>query len=143
MRGAGLRVLRLNRMRFDWAITSLPYGDAWRQKRKLMYAHAHAGAAPRYHPAQLAAARVFARDVLVAGPGDDALPRAIRWSLGQTIIKLAYGIDVASEESELITLPGKISNAFGLALTPGRFMVDFLPFRKSCVQRAGGGLKRI
>jgi hypothetical protein len=107
-----MRTLSPRRMRFDWAITSLPYGDAWRQKRKLMYAHAHAGVAPRYHPAQLAAARVFARDVLAAGPGADALPRAIRWSLGQTIIKLAYGIDVESEESELITLPGKISNAF-------------------------------
>jgi hypothetical protein len=95
-------------MNFDWAITVLPYGDMWRRKRKLVTAHIHAGVAARYHP--------------------EPLRPAVSLFLGQVIIKAVYGIDVKHVGSEYITYPERIVEGFSIACTPGRFMIDFLPF---------------
>jgi cytochrome P450 len=115
-------------MNFDWAITVLPYGDMWRRKRKLVTAHIHAGVAARYHPVQLASARRFARDILAVGKGTEPLRPAVSLFLGQVIIKAVYGIDVKHVGSEYITYPERIVEGFSIACTPGRFMIDFLPF---------------
>jgi cytochrome P450 len=115
-------------MNFDWSLTVLQYGELWRRKRKLMSAHIHAGVASRYHSVQAACARRFAQDILAAGKRTEPLRPAVTLFLGQVIIKTVYGIDVESTESEYITYPEKVMEDFSIACTPGRFMVDFLPF---------------
>jgi cytochrome P450 len=116
-------------MDFSWSFTVLQYGDQlWRRKRKLMTAHVHAGVAGRYHPVQLASARRFAQSILTAGKSTESLRPAVILYLGQVLIKAVYGIDVDSTESEYITHPEKVMEGFSIACTPGRFMIDFLPF---------------
>jgi cytochrome P450 len=123
-----LTMWRPDRMKFEWSFVVLPYGDMWRRKRKLMTAHLHAGVAERYHPVQLASARRFARDILATGKSIESLRPAVSLFVGQLIMKAVYGIDVEHAESEYITYPEKLFEDFSIACTPGRFMVDFLPF---------------
>jgi cytochrome P450 len=106
----------------------LPYGDAWRRKRKMLHAHVHQGVIARYRPIQVASARRLARDILKVDADKEALPRAIRLNFGQTIMEAVYGIEVNDPESEFISLPEKVLDAFSVAFTPGRFLVDYFPF---------------
>jgi cytochrome P450 len=117
----------MNRLKLDWSFVVLPYGEAWRRKRKLMHAHIRSDALPRYTPTQTAAARRLARDILATPPEPDALYRAVRLNFGQAILKAMYGIDVDSGESDYITLPEKVLADFNEAGIPGRFMVDMIP----------------
>jgi cytochrome P450 len=115
-------------MDVKWPIAMIPYGERWRHARKLFHAHVHQGVADRYHPAQLDAARRFIRDILATRRDKEALPKAVRANFGRSIIKMTYGIDVADDESEFISLPEKVNQGIIDAGTPGRFLVDFLPF---------------
>jgi hypothetical protein len=103
----------------------------WRRKRKLMHSHIHQGVADRYHLIQIASARRFARDVLVAGPGEETLVHLVRFNFGQTIIKMVYGIEVESPESEYISLPEEVNQITVRVLTVGQFFVDIFPVRES------------
>jgi cytochrome P450 len=114
-------------MKFEWSFVVLPYGEAWRRKRKLMHTHVHQGASDQFHPIQTASARRFVRDVLAGPHTPDALPRAVRLNFAQMITKAVYGIDIESYESEYIALPEKVLVDFGEVCTPGRFLVDFIP----------------
>jgi hypothetical protein len=114
-------------MGFDWSFVVLNYGDLWRRKRKLMHSYVNQGAAIRYHPTQVAMARRFALDILASTNDQEALPRAVRLNFAQMIIKIVYGIDVASYESEYISLPEKVIQNGSETFTPGRFLVDFFP----------------
>jgi hypothetical protein len=108
----------------------LPYGDLWRRKRKLMHAHVHPGFVDRYLPIQTASARRLARDVLAATSEEKALPQAIRLNFAQMIMKVVYGLEIESYESEYISLPERVLEILSEVTTPGRFFVDFLPFRE-------------
>jgi cytochrome P450 len=119
------------RMGLTWPSAVQPYGDSWRRKRKLMHAHMHPGIVPRYQPIQLASARRFARALLSGPQTPTSLPTAVQLFLGQTIIRAVYGIDVADADSEFIKFPEEIVHNFSVASTPGRFMIEFLPFRES------------
>jgi cytochrome P450 len=114
-------------MDLGWILVMLPYGEAWRRERKLFHSHVHQAAAHRYHPVQIDSARRFARDILTVKTDNEALPEAIRVSLGRSIIQLVYGIDVPDANSEYLSLPARVVASINEAATPGRFMVDFLP----------------
>jgi cytochrome P450 len=116
------------RMDMGWLLVLLPYGDAWRRARKLFHSHVHQGVAHRYHPVQIDSARRFARDILTTKAVDEALSKAVRASLGRSIIQMVYGLDAQEADSEYLSLPAKVVDNINEAGTPGRFMVDFLPF---------------
>jgi cytochrome P450 len=126
-------------MDLDWLLAVMPYGEQWRQSRKLLHAHVHAGAAVAYQPAQLASARHFVCDLLTSEttrPVDrlsDAakavLPRMIRTNFGLTAIRMTYGIDISDPASvaSYINTPEGVLQAVNEAGIPGRFLVDFFP----------------
>jgi hypothetical protein len=117
----------MGRMKLQWALTLLPYGELWRRKRKLMHTHVHQGVVDRFQPIQVTYARRFARDILAGSTDSEALPRAVRLNFAQTIIKMVYGLDVNSYESEYVALPEKVMEKFSEAFIPGRFLVDLIP----------------
>jgi cytochrome P450 len=114
-------------MKYEWSIVTLPYGETWRKKRKLMHTHIHQGVADQFHPTQTASARRFVQDILAGKHDKEALPRAVRLNFAQMTTKAVYGIDVESYESEYIALPQKVVAEFSEVFTPGRFLVDFVP----------------
>jgi cytochrome P450 len=114
-------------MDLGWQLATLPYGDTWRRGRKLLHAHVHPGATPKYNSVLVHAARRFARDILSAKQDDDILPYVIHANVGQTIVKVVYGIDVTDTDSEYITLPERVVDYMNEAVSPGRFLVEFFP----------------
>jgi hypothetical protein len=115
-------------MDMKWVLFRMPYGDRWRRGRKLLHAHIHQGVAVRYHPVQIASARRFARDILSVKTEKEALANVVRASFGQSIIKMVYGIDAQDADSEYISLPEQVIRYTSQGATPGRFLVDSLPF---------------
>jgi cytochrome P450 len=130
------------RMDLRWPLSRLPYGERWRRSRKLLHAHVHQGVAHQYHSIQVDSARRFVREVLTIKPESEALPQAIRDSIGRTIIKIIYGIDVKDAESEYISLPEKVIRYTIEGGTPGRFLVDSLPICE-CRSLARLSMRRI
>jgi cytochrome P450 len=116
-------------MGFGWLLSMQPYGELWRRGRKLLHGHVHQGVTPQYQPVQLESARRFIREILLAKTDKEALPHAIKSNFGRSIIRIVYGIDANSDDSEYISLPNQVLENISEASTPGRFLVDFLPIR--------------
>jgi hypothetical protein len=113
-----------------WALPIMPYGDRWRKGRKLMHTHMHAGAASMFHTIQIIAARRLIVDLLSASQQPSTLPKIVRWNVGQTIIKIVYGIDVKDTESKFVSMAEQLLKHLDESMMPGRFLVDFIPARK-------------
>jgi cytochrome P450 len=116
-------------MDFHWTIGAMPYGERWRQSRKLLHAHVHSGAASAYQPVQMSSARRFVLDLLQNKNDKDVLPLLVRTNFGKTIIQMTYGIDVKHQVDEYVSLPEEVLHALNVATTPGRFLVDIIPIR--------------
>jgi hypothetical protein len=128
-------------MKIDWNLAMHPYGDRWRHGRRLLHAHAHAGAAVKYEAIQLRSARRFVQDLLASEASrlDDklsneakaALPQAVRANFALNGVRMIYGIDVRDpvKDAHYVDVPERVLSMVNEAGIPGRFMVDFLPFR--------------
>jgi cytochrome P450 len=121
-------------MDLGWQLSMMPYGDTWRRGRKLLHSHVHPGVSPRYHSIQLDAAHRFARDILKVKQDDENLHYLIHANIGQTIVRMVYGIDVTDNDSEYITLAEKVVDYINESVLPGRFLVEFLPARKYLIR---------
>jgi hypothetical protein len=130
-------------MDIKWLLASMPYGEYWRQSRKIIHTYFHAGAATEFEPIQIQGARRFVRDLLAAeqqSSGIDrlsdaakaTLPNQIRLYLARTGVRMTYGIDLcdSATEAKYIDGPEAIMRAFGVGATPGRFLVDYFPIRE-------------
>jgi hypothetical protein len=127
------------RMKIDWIIATHPYGDRWRHGRKLLHAHAHAGAALKYEAIQLRSARRFVRDLLaseVSSPTDKlseeakaVLPQLVRANFALNAVRVICGIDVRDpvKDAHYVDVPETVLSMGNEAGIPGRFFVDFLP----------------
>jgi cytochrome P450 len=113
-----------------WHLSFLPYGERWRQARKLMHRHINVKATPTFHPVQVDAARRLVVDLLAAPQQRSMLPLVARVNVGQTIIKIVYGIDVKGADSEFISLPARLLDLMKQSMMLGRFWVDLVPARK-------------
>lgn len=124
----------------DWVIATYPYGDRWRQGRKLLHSYARAGAVVKYEGIQLRSARRLIRDLLaseVSRPKDrmcadarSALPQLIRKSFALNAVRIIYGIDVQDsvKDAHYVDVPEKVLAATNKAGIPGQFFVDLIPF---------------
>lgn len=129
-------------MDLGWPLPFLPDGERWRQSRKLFYMHTHAAAATSYQPHQLRGARRLVCDLLAVENmrpidklGDEAkavLPHMVQTSLGLTAMEIVYGIRIrgADMRAKYLDVPEIVDHALSEASTPGRFLVDLIPFRE-------------
>jgi cytochrome P450 len=113
-----------------WQLTISPYGERWRQGRKLMHTQLNPKAMPTFHPVLLDAARRLVVDLLAAPQQPSVLPKVVHFNVGQTIIKVVYGIDVKGADSEFISLPERLLELTNQSMMPGRFWVDLVPARE-------------
>jgi cytochrome P450 len=113
----------------------MPYGGRWRKGRKLLHNYLHIGAASSFNPVQITAARRLVVDLLSKQerPSSGTLSKAVRLNVGQTIIKIVYGIDVKDTGSKFISLPEQLNGFLRESVMPGRFLVDLVPASKSRV----------
>ncbi|KAF9459105.1 cytochrome P450 [Collybia nuda] len=110
---------------FDFAF--MPYNDYWRQHRKLMHQSFHPTASTRFHPHELRATHGLLRSLLDT-PND--FMNHIRQLAGETIISVAYGLDVLPKDDPYITTAEKGVHPLVVAAVPGSFLVDLIPALK-------------
>jgi cytochrome P450 len=120
-------------MGLDFNVSVMPYGQVWRTSRKLLHTHLHQGIASKYQSIQMASARKLVQDILVVRQDVGMVSHVVRASFGRMMMKMVYGIDKEEAAKEQLSLAETVIEAFGVSITPGHFLVDFLTFCKpSC-----------
>ncbi|KAJ6626173.1 putative monooxygenase [Mycena sp. CBHHK59/15] len=116
----------------------LPYGENWRQQRKVVAQDFSQSAMPRYYALQESEAKKLVRSVL-----DDprTLARQIKLRLGTIIIRVTYGHYITGEQDPFLTSPLTAMHNFSQASAPGTWAVDFLPILHAAVDAGGKFLK--
>ncbi|KAI0259752.1 cytochrome P450 [Gloeopeniophorella convolvens] len=118
----------------------LPYGRHWRYLRSKFHINFHPAAAKEYEPLEQRATHRLLRSLL-AKPGD--FPQHLRHMAGQTILSIAYGIDVRPENDPYVTSAEQTLKALALASTNTAFLFDNIPWLKHLPNWFPGfGLKR-
>ncbi|PFH47986.1 hypothetical protein AMATHDRAFT_6246 [Amanita thiersii Skay4041] len=110
---------------FDFAFQD--YGERWRAQRKLMHHSFHPTAARNFRPHSLKSAHTFLRRMLTRP--DDTLEN-LRYMAGETVMSIAYGLDILPENDPYIELSEKGVFPLMIAAVPGAFLVDTMPILK-------------
>nr|VWP02386.1 Hist_deacetyl domain-containing protein [Ganoderma boninense] len=104
----------------------MPYGQQWRQHRRLFWQHFNVRAVSAYQQTQTETTRKFLLKLL---QDPSQLVGHIRYVFLATILKVLVGIDVSDDSTSEYT--GHIDAAlegFSKGLMPGKFLVSMLPF---------------
>ncbi|PIL29143.1 hypothetical protein GSI_09192 [Ganoderma sinense ZZ0214-1] len=104
----------------------MPYGQQWRQHRRLFWQHFNVRAVSAYQQTQTDTTRKFLLKLL---QDPSQLVEHIRYAFLATILKVLVGIDVSDNGDNQYS--GHIDAAlegFSQGLMPGKFLVGLLPF---------------
>nr|BED43030.1 cytochrome P450 monooxygenase [Trametes versicolor] len=125
---------------WEWTFVLMPYGQAWRQRRKEMHQFMHPNTVAQYQPLQQREAVKFLHRLL-AQP--EAFLHHVRHSFGSTIMRVSYGIEVAEENDPYVAAVEEGVATFNEAFVPGAFLVETFPsLRHIPSWFPGGGFKR-
>lgn len=115
-------------MGYDWTLTLMPYGDAWRFHRRALHPHLNEGAIPRLH-AHFEHTNARFLQALLDAPG--SWWDLIHWLAGANIMSAVYGKgDTELHDDPWIKLSEQVvHNANDLALG-GVHLVDMFPILK-------------
>ncbi|RDB17474.1 hypothetical protein Hypma_001603 [Hypsizygus marmoreus] len=113
---------------YNFAIGFMKYGNRWREHRRLIHQSFHPTAAKLFHPKLLKATHGFLCRILLRPDMNfsDHLP----YLSGETIVSIAYGIDVLPENDPYIMASEKGMQPVRAAGVPGAFLVDTFPLLK-------------
>ncbi|KAK0117664.1 hypothetical protein ONS95_011993 [Cadophora gregata] len=107
------------------SVASLPYGNAWSLRRKLLHNSLKSSALPAYKPRQEAEAMN-----LVAGIAE----KPSSWSMGidrfaaSVVFSLAYGRRIASLDSKALKKRQLLFRVAAKIMAPGAYLVETFPF---------------
>ncbi|KAF8176425.1 putative monooxygenase [Mycena galopus ATCC 62051] len=104
-----------------------PYGDNWRQQRKIVVQDFGPSTIRSYHHIQVNEARK-----LVYGVANESAPLASQTQLviGRLITRATYGYNISDLQDRFLTLALIETENFGQATVPGKWAIDFLPILK-------------
>ncbi|KAI0741843.1 cytochrome P450 [Daedaleopsis nitida] len=109
---------------FNFAL--MTYGPKWKHYRRKFVQWFPSPVPVEQQEFQQEHARIFVKKLL---NDSENLLHHIRYTFGASIVKLAYGIDVAEKDDENLANMERVLEGLQ-AVTPGRFLVQFLPFLK-------------
>jgi len=102
-----------------------PYGDYWRQLRKLLFQYIGTRAAvEKFYPLEELETRQFLARTM---NNPDALAEEIRRMVGSVIVMITHGYTVQSSPDPILGLAEKVMDEFCILTTPGSFLVDVFP----------------
>ncbi|TFK21463.1 cytochrome P450 [Coprinopsis marcescibilis] len=111
-------------MGWDWVMSNMPYGQSWRERRKLFQQHLHPSNRGIYEPyEQEQVNRLLAR--LLDDP-QGFLTHA-RHVVGGLALTLGYGLNVKAHNDPHVEVATAATKAVTDAAVPGAFFVDFIP----------------
>ncbi|KDQ25158.1 hypothetical protein PLEOSDRAFT_1057573 [Pleurotus ostreatus PC15] len=108
-------------------LSFLPYGHAWRARRRAFWQEFNSERSTNHRPKQLWYSRDLLRRLL---EDPKRFLHHIDYTLSATIIAIAYGVDVQREDDPNVERAGKALVNLKDAAISGSFMVDILPFLK-------------
>ncbi|GJE84150.1 cytochrome P450 [Phanerochaete sordida] len=105
----------------------IPYGDVWREHRRLFHQYFRLDMVPHYHARMLKHTKDLLR-LLLATPND--LMRHLRFVAGASILSISYGIDVDPEHDHYVEVADEAIHALAVTGNAGSYLVDYLPILK-------------
>ncbi|KAI0697650.1 cytochrome P450 [Cerioporus squamosus] len=102
-----------------------PYGQRWRQHRRLFWQHFTSRAVLQYQAVQRDAAQKFLV-LLLKDPS--SFKKHIRFTFSSAVLKILYDIDAAEDNDPYISNVDAALEGVSQGLVPGKYMVEFLPF---------------
>ncbi|KAJ7745430.1 putative monooxygenase [Mycena maculata] len=109
---------------FAQALPMKPYGDVWRQQRKLVAQDFSQSAITRYHSVQETEARKLVRSLL---EDPSTLFDQLKLRVGTIIIRVTYGYYLTGQQDPFLTAPIEVMVNFAKATAPGTWIVDYVP----------------
>ncbi|KAF9529927.1 cytochrome P450 [Crepidotus variabilis] len=126
-------------MGWDFDFGFMDYGDTWRRHRRLMHNAFHPAASKQFLPHLSKATLAFLNNML---DKPESLVENIRSMAGQTILSIAYGIEMQKNNDPYIADAHRAIKPVSLAAVPGAFLVDTFPALKYVPDWApGAGFK--
>ncbi|KAI0259755.1 cytochrome P450 [Gloeopeniophorella convolvens] len=124
----------------SWSIGFIEYGTKWRHLRHKFHMNFHPAAAKTYEPHEQRAAHQLLRSLL---SNPDGHAQHLRHMAGQTILSIAYGIDVLPENDPYVASAEAVVKAVVLAASKEALLFDSIPWlRRIPAWLPGAGLKR-
>ncbi|KAI0258893.1 cytochrome P450 [Gloeopeniophorella convolvens] len=124
----------------SWGIGFLGYGTKWRYLRHKFHMNFHPAAAKTYEPLEQRAAHQLLRSLL---SNPDGHAQHLRHMAGQTILSIAYGINVLPENDPYVASGEAVADAVILAASKEAILFDSIPWlRRIPAWFPGAGLKR-
>ncbi|TFK89937.1 cytochrome P450 [Polyporus arcularius HHB13444] len=112
---------------FKWTMGGSPYGDAWRDRRKMAHHEFHSSSVPQYRHYQRKSTRRLLLNLLQEP--DDFSKHVRLWS-GATILSITYDINVENHGNPYFVMSEKVSRASIELMAAGCRLVDILPIVK-------------
>ncbi|KAF8884166.1 cytochrome P450 [Infundibulicybe gibba] len=114
-------------MGWDVIFTFLPYGSAWRTRRRMFHEHFNMNVVDKYKPTQARESRRFLQRLLDT---PDDFMHHIRHGFSAAIMEIAYGIKVEDTNDPYITIAEEAVAGLAEAGVAGTFLVDLIPMLK-------------
>ncbi|KAJ7366653.1 cytochrome P450 [Mycena albidolilacea] len=112
-------------MGWDFNFSIMPYGEKWRQYRRLFHQHFRREAIPTYHPVQLKKIHGLLRDLL-STPED--FVEHTKTLASAIIMATVYGYDIKPKHDRFVYLADEGVKRFCEVVLPGGFAVNTFPF---------------
>ncbi|KIJ97388.1 hypothetical protein K443DRAFT_681535 [Laccaria amethystina LaAM-08-1] len=128
-------------MGWGWLMSAMPYGESWRERRRLFQSYFHPGKPTTHQPRQLEYIRGMLLPQLLADPENYA--DSLKHTIGGISLSLAYGIRVLPSEDPYVRLAEEALGAISQVTVSGRVLVDLIPSLKHIPEwMPGAGFKR-
>ncbi|OSD01451.1 cytochrome P450 [Trametes coccinea BRFM310] len=108
----------------SWEFGLWGYTDEWRRHRKAFHQLFHQNVIPDYRPAQVLQTHRFLRQLLHE---PDKFVAHIRHLFGATILRIAYGLEIADHNDKFIRIAEKGADIYIKISVPGRYLVETFP----------------
>ncbi|THV04845.1 cytochrome P450 [Dendrothele bispora CBS 962.96] len=126
-----VRTMVSDLMGWNWMFSSMKYGPAWKQHRKLFLKHFPINTTTPFHPLQTKEAHVLLRNLLQS---PDKFHFHTRRAAAAIILQITYGIQINEKVDEYgdnyVSLADKAMSTLAQAGLFGTYMVDYLPILK-------------
>ncbi|TFK28470.1 cytochrome P450 [Coprinopsis marcescibilis] len=127
-------------MGWGWALAGLPYGQEWKDKRKLLQKHLHPSDRSMHQPFEHEQVHNLLKKLLDAPQG---FLHHIRHMVGGLSLAIAYGRSVKMYNDPAVDVAESAIKAAAEAGVPGAFFVDLIPLLRYVPEwLPGAGFKR-
>ncbi|KAF9525230.1 cytochrome P450 [Crepidotus variabilis] len=113
-------------MGFEWLIPFMPYGNAWKERRRILQRHFHSQNDALVRPVELK----YTRGLLLKLLEDPStnFRTHVRHAIGSTLMSLTYGTKTHSMSDPIVEVAEETGHHLSQNATPATVLIDKLPF---------------